>query len=780
VFDVSNDGINWHPAVRLTASTGTAFVVTNGEAVLTGQNAGMVEYADHATFRASPAPADGAVFRIISPPGEFRYSSSTGAGWADDDDTLLKPASVNVNSNGRAYSTRASEHAATFAAFRAMKGLLGRAKHVHVESHTTFGDGGGGIFDIKPVGAYVDNDGTVIVNGTAAGARRGAETGPVPAEWFGVQYDATLAGVGSDSTDALFAALAYANGLADGVTFETGEGDHAFGTTGRRNRPVRISGPCRVTRKIPVRWRGVQIIGDLTGTDDDQIKSSCIFIDHDDMGLECWTGDNVYTVEHPEYILATSLSLEGLGVIRTTAHRAACLDGISVDGANWFMGLRVWNCSVAGHRNGAKVQSTYYATGPRIISNIVLGGRSYFEYNRERGVDIQFYCQLSDIRSFSCWKNTLGGFRIWSDASVVESIDLEGGGDSNELSLLGCRSGGFYTEATTPGTEGFVELLDCKHAIVESVSTKHSDLVGYRVQGGDSIKVTDRLPVRPHNCSDVEAPSGVYPPQTAAADTGSAGISHNLTKCRYLDRQPSVSTELLTDVKMVAYAPYYNTSALFDGVNLPAQICGAVGVPTHAVSTGSIARTCTAGHIYMIAYAIKYAHKPVNNASLYHGCYVHLDESGSLQTPLTATFGASRIEGGDTIQVIGFFVPTATATACKVYIFPYGEPFAGNADYGAAVSEVYTAELTALKGMPLVHVPTLIRGKPFVGTVALNGATPVTLADAGVKATSSVRTERTAIGGTMGAYNTAWTAGVGYTLTGTAGDTSTITVSRDC
>lgn len=186
VFDVSNDGINWHPAVRLTASTGTAFVVTNGEAVLTGQNAGMVEHADHATFRASPAPADGAVFRIISPPGEFRYSSSTGAGWADDDDTLLKPASVNVNSNGRAYSTRASEHAATFEAFRAMKGLLGRAKHVHVESHTTFGDGGGGVLDVRPVGPYVDNDCTVFVNGTAAGIRRDADGVSVSAAWCGL------------------------------------------------------------------------------------------------------------------------------------------------------------------------------------------------------------------------------------------------------------------------------------------------------------------------------------------------------------------------------------------------------------------------------------------------------------------------------------------------------------------------------------------------------------------------------------------------------------------
>lgn len=187
VFDVSNDGVTWHPAVRIKASTGAAFVVTNGEAVLTGQNAGMVEYADHAEFRASPAPADGTVFRIVSPCGEYRYSSSSGAGWADDDDTLLRPDSVNVNSNGRAFSTRASEHAATVAAFRAMKGLLGRAKHVHIESHTTFGDGGGGILDIKAVGSYVDNNGTIFTNGEIAGIRRGASTRYAEAAWFGVR-----------------------------------------------------------------------------------------------------------------------------------------------------------------------------------------------------------------------------------------------------------------------------------------------------------------------------------------------------------------------------------------------------------------------------------------------------------------------------------------------------------------------------------------------------------------------------------------------------------------
>jgi hypothetical protein len=66
-----------------------------------------------------------------------------------------------------------------------MKGLLGRAKHVHVESHTTFGDGGGGVFDVKPVGSYVDNNVTVLVNGTAAGIRRTDGSGRLRVQWGG-------------------------------------------------------------------------------------------------------------------------------------------------------------------------------------------------------------------------------------------------------------------------------------------------------------------------------------------------------------------------------------------------------------------------------------------------------------------------------------------------------------------------------------------------------------------------------------------------------------------
>src|SRR5512145_3371728 len=80
----------------------------------------VLSYATNAAFRAATPPADGTFFRVVSPAGEFRYSASSGAGWAADNNTILKPNSVLIGSNGRAYSTKASEHAATFAAARAM------------------------------------------------------------------------------------------------------------------------------------------------------------------------------------------------------------------------------------------------------------------------------------------------------------------------------------------------------------------------------------------------------------------------------------------------------------------------------------------------------------------------------------------------------------------------------------------------------------------------------------------------------------------------------------
>jgi hypothetical protein len=221
VFDVSNDGVTWAPVVRVRAGTGTAVTTVDGVATITAAALGATEYPTQAAFRAATPPADGTVFRIVSPPGEYRYSTSSGAGWADDGDTLLKPDSVILAANGRAFSTKASEHAATFAAARAMKGLLGRARHVHIESASVFGDGAGGVFDVKDNSgsAYASDDagtqllaGTVGTAGAVALIRRDRNTAPITPKWWGgaADYNRTAGTGGTNDNAAIQAARNYA------------------------------------------------------------------------------------------------------------------------------------------------------------------------------------------------------------------------------------------------------------------------------------------------------------------------------------------------------------------------------------------------------------------------------------------------------------------------------------------------------------------------------------------------------------------------------------------
>lgn len=65
-------------------------------------------------------------------------------------------------------------------------------------------------------------------------------------------------------------------------------------------------------------------------------------------------------------------------------------------------------------------------------------------------------------------------------------------------------------------------------------------------------------------------------------------------------------------------------------------------------------------------------------------------------------------------------------------------------------------------------------------TVTLNGATPVTVADTAITATSAVLFTLATVGGTVGAYPAVKTItpGTGFTVAGTAADTSTYNVTR--
>lgn len=156
-----------------------------------GDATAVPEYATLAAARAATPPANGTLIRIVTPPGEFRYSSGSGAGFADDGRTILKPDSVLLASNGRYFSTRASATVPTFDALRGLRGS--NQDHVHVQAHTTFGDGGGGIFDRAAIGSYVDDGGTVATAGSNAWVRRDAANGHALLTWWGADPTGTVA-----------------------------------------------------------------------------------------------------------------------------------------------------------------------------------------------------------------------------------------------------------------------------------------------------------------------------------------------------------------------------------------------------------------------------------------------------------------------------------------------------------------------------------------------------------------------------------------------------------
>lgn len=76
--------------------------------------------------------------------------------------------------------------------------------------------------------------------------------------------------------------------------------------------------------------------------------------------------------------------------------------------------------------------------------------------------------------------------------------------------------------------------------------------------------------------------------------------------------------------------------------------------------------------------------------------------------------------------------------------------------------------------------PTVASVPVNLKAVTLNGATPVAVADTGVTASSAIFFTLKTVGGTVGAAPTILTitAGTGFTVAGTAGDTSSYNMAR--
>lgn len=125
----------------------------------------------------------------------------------------------------------------------------------------------------------------------------------------------------------------------------------------------------------------------------------------------------------------------------------------------------------------------------------------------------------------------------------------------------------------------------------------------------------------------------------------------------------------------------------------------------------------------------------------------------------TLTVSNSLTLAGTDSTVMTF--PSTSATVARTdasQTFTGDQTFAGNAIYSVAASG-----------------PTLKRGaNGRVGTFTLNGSTPVTVTNSSVAITDGIFFSLNTIGGTVGVYPTiaTITAGVGFTVAGTALDSS--------
>lgn len=97
-----------------------------------------------------------------------------------------------------------------------------------------------------------------------------------------------------------------------------------------------------------------------------------------------------------------------------------------------------------------------------------------------------------------------------------------------------------------------------------------------------------------------------------------------------------------------------------------------------------------------------------------------------------------------------------------------------NTNRGAAfVKQNITPSTSAAGGTPGATAQTHFT---YGGTFVCNGATPVTVTEPNVNATSSIVITLKTVGGTVSPsvpYIATITSGTGFTVTGTAGDTST-------
>lgn len=649
----------------------------------------------------------------------------------------------------------------TFADLRTL--TTGAYAVVEIKGHTVAGLGSG-TFDRYPAGGYVDDNGTVAVAGVFAYVRRNRfDVDAIPSTWFGALEDwNNSTETGTDDTAAVFAALDFANGLLPGAIYPGTEGDHNFGDTGRLQKPIMVTGPTRLTAPIPLRYRGIQIIGPTRNSVRVPGSSPALITDHNGHGIILDTGTDPLTLNAP------SLAIDGVDIVRPVSKYVTGLDGIYLDGINWFYGLRISNAHIRGHRDGLGVSAAYIASAV-FASGLVISDTAFITNNRNLGINLPIFWDLSDLRAFSCMGNAVAGFDIGLRGGVFESVDTEGQPYAGTFKGRGCRIGGFYAEVNTPESAYLVKVristgITCTPCMNATVARYHN----YLFTNSLNCISLDNLPVRSTASHGIQSAAGWYP--LKASTDPSFHATHTVERSTYLQ---SLTALPVLSSSVWYYAPYYTTTMTVLGRRLPGRPIGTGGSPAYRVSTG-INGPFTAGHVYLIAFTVGYTADQVNNTDQILLFYAG---SGSADFAWQSP-GLREIKAGMTRQHVLMFCPSVTTASVTIWTYPYGTG-AGDTGASAIQSEFYVAELdTGLPALPQFEVSALLLGAPLEATAVLNGATPVNIADTGVKDTSEITVIPTAFGGTPGPIQVSRTAGVQITLTGVAGDTSTVQIRR--
>lgn len=158
------------------ASTATPTPTTFGASV-----------ADLTALRAisSANRADNQSRAVGSPVSTWVFSSGSGAGFADDGKTIVRPDDVLLASNGRWYNAAGAPIVTTIDALRLA--VSGKHDSVIVKSYSSAGDGGEGHFDYDSADTTSTDDGGIIIVAGTRRYKRRIGGHKIDVRWFGAK-----------------------------------------------------------------------------------------------------------------------------------------------------------------------------------------------------------------------------------------------------------------------------------------------------------------------------------------------------------------------------------------------------------------------------------------------------------------------------------------------------------------------------------------------------------------------------------------------------------------